>query len=148
MFPLLALIVLLAQPIAAQSNNAQPPAPTAASQDEDQDHPDLRLMHAEVPFYPPLARVARVWGTVELTVKVRHGAVTAVEVKTGPPMLAQAATENVKSWKFPEWVNATFQTKFIYELRDREQLPNGLKIEMEPPFLTTIATVPPAPDAR
>src|SRR4051812_18041946 len=90
-----------------QSTRAQDAAPGT---DEDQ-HPDLRVQKAEVPMYPPVARAGRVSGVVEARVTVRDGSVIDVKVKSGPTILAQAAAENIKTWRFPQWVNTSFDTK-------------------------------------
>ena len=71
---------------------------------------------AAVPFYPPMARVARVNGTVEVLVTVSDGVVVNTEVKSGHKLLEQATTDNIKTWRFGPGVNATFTSKFIYQL--------------------------------
>ena len=58
------------------------------------------LSSAQVPFYPDMARTARVQGAVILTVTVSPaGDVSSVQVISGNPLLRKAAEENVKSWK-------------------------------------------------
>jgi outer membrane biosynthesis protein TonB len=87
---------------------------------------------ATVPFYPPLARVARVNGTVEVLVTVNNGAVVNTEVKSGHKLLVPATTDNIKTWRFAAGVNATFTTKFIYQLDPASPNPPGNpKIELE-----------------
>ena len=53
------------------------------------------------PIYPPLARQARIQGTVVLTVIISgNGDVQNVSLFSGHPMLAPAAIEAVKQWKY------------------------------------------------
>lgn len=117
---------------------------TAAAQKPQSDrHPDLRVEHAEVPMYPQLARTARIFGTVEVQVTVKEGNVTKTEVKSGQPVLAQAAVANIQSWRFYPLVNATFTTKFIYKLEENEPLdPQNSKVELQLPLLAKITAVP------
>lgn len=117
---------------------------TAMSQKLTSDqHPDLRLERAEVPTYPQLARTARIFGTVEVQVTVKEGQVTKSEVKSGHPVLAQAAVANIQSWRFYPLVNATFTTKFTYKLEDKEPLdPQNPKVELQLPLLAKITAVP------
>lgn len=89
------------------------------------------------PIYPPLARQARIQGTVIATVVIsRTGEVESVQLFSGHPMLAPAALEAIKQWKFEP-----------YEL-------NGEPVEVEtqakvnftlagnPPAEGTVASVP------
>jgi hypothetical protein len=104
---------------------------------------DLRLEHAEVPMYPQLARTARIFGTVQVQVTVKDGKVMNTEVKSGPPMLVPATIENIQTWRFHPLVNATFTTKFIYQLETKEPLdPQNPKVELQLPLLVKITAVP------
>lgn len=59
------------------------------------------LQSRVAPIYPPLARQARIQGTVVLTVVVsRDGDVQDISLFSGHPMLAPAAIEAVKQWKY------------------------------------------------
>jgi len=63
--------------------------------------PDLHLTHAELLSYPPLARQARIAGTVVVQVSVASdGKVDHVEVLKGHPLLRGAVEESVKKWTF------------------------------------------------
>lgn len=119
-------------------------AQTAATQDQQvEQHRDLRLEHADVPMYPQLARTARIFGTVEVQVTVKDGKIANTEVKLGPPVLARATVENIQTWRFYHLVNATFTTKFIYQLEMKEPLdPQNPKVELQLPLLVKITTVP------
>jgi TonB family protein len=60
------------------------------------------LMVTKVPpIYPPLARSARIQGTVVLKAVInKMGDVESLELVSGHPMLAPAAIEAVKQWKY------------------------------------------------
>jgi TonB family protein len=64
------------------------------------DEPEL--VSANIPFYPPLARQAHVYGTVkvEFTLPANGEEPTEVEAASGHPVLKPAAVENVKAWRF------------------------------------------------
>lgn len=96
------------------------------------------VVAATVPFYPPLARVARVYGTVEVLATVSDGVVVNTEVKSGHKLLVPATTDNIKTWRFGSGVNAGFTAKFIYQLDPASPDPPGNpKIELELPSLFT-----------
>ncbi len=53
------------------------------------------------PIYPPIAKSARVSGTVVLQATIsKSGAITNLHVVSGPSMLRQAATDAVRSWRY------------------------------------------------
>ncbi|HUH63364.1 MAG TPA: energy transducer TonB [Terracidiphilus sp.] len=57
--------------------------------------------HRVDPVYPPIAKAARVGGTVVLDVRVKgDGKVRSAKAVSGPPMLQQAAIDCVKQWTF------------------------------------------------
>ena len=110
---------------------------------EEQRPLDLRVEHADVPMYPQLARTARIWGTVQVQVTVKDGKVVSTEVKSGHPMLAPAAVENIQTWRFHPLVNATFTSKFIYEIETKEPInPQNPKVELQLPLLVKITAAP------
>jgi TonB family protein len=61
------------------------------------------------PVYPPLARAAKIQGNVVLKAQINEtGDVTSLELVSGHPMLAPAALEAVKQWKYhPYLLNGT-----------------------------------------
>lgn len=62
---------------------------------------DLHLLKRTEPVYPPIARAARVTGTVTLKLSVGpDGHVLHAAVVSGPPMLAGAALECVGEWTY------------------------------------------------
>jgi hypothetical protein len=118
-------------------------AGTARAQETD-DPQYLLVVQGEMPLYPPLARAARVSGSVRLQVTVKEGEVVAVRTTSGNPLLASPATANVKTWKFYKTVSATFVTTFTYQLETEEspeasnptaivlELPTSVKITARP----------------
>ncbi|MBZ5535745.1 MAG: M56 family metallopeptidase [Acidobacteriia bacterium] len=61
------------------------------------------------PEYPPLAKQARIQGTVVLGVLIdRNGKVVNIQVVSGHPLLVQSATDAVKQWEYrPTLLNGT-----------------------------------------
>ena len=53
------------------------------------------------PTYPPIARAARISGTVVLQATIsKSGTIENLRVVSGPPMLTQSALEAVRSWRY------------------------------------------------
>ena len=88
--------------LALLARHAQPPLP--------------KVVSASVPFYPRLAPTARIEGMVKLRVSTDGERVSAIQVESGAPMLAQAAKENVKTWQFEPHSPTTFGVTFRYRL--------------------------------
>jgi protein TonB len=65
------------------------------------------LIHDVRPPYPPLARQARIQGTVVLQAVIgKDGTIQNLRVVSGHPMLAQAALDAVKQWRYkPYYLN-------------------------------------------
>lgn len=62
---------------------------------------EARLIHKVIPVYPPLARQARISGTVRFTAIIAiDGSVQKLTVVSGHPLLVQAATDAVKQWRY------------------------------------------------
>jgi TonB family protein len=82
------------------------------------------LLSANIPFYPPLARQARVYGTVKVAFSLlaNAGEPANVEAVSGHPMLKSAAIENVKTWRFRNIyaVKRRYETAFHYALTETE----------------------------
>ncbi len=90
----------------AASDDAQftPPAdatapPQVITLDEKTTRPQL-VQHAP-PVYPPIAKAARVFGDVVISLQVQtDGRVARLRVLSGPAMLQWAALEGVKKWSY------------------------------------------------
>ena len=59
------------------------------------------LLQKVTPVYPPIAKAARVQGTVVLEAQIsKTGSIENLQVISGPAMLQQAAIEAVKQWRY------------------------------------------------
>ena len=59
------------------------------------------LIQKTVPVYPPIAKAARVQGTVVLQATIsKSGTIEDLHVVSGPAMLQQAAMDAVKQWRY------------------------------------------------
>jgi len=59
------------------------------------------LVTAPKPVYPPLARQARIQGTVKLEADIsKEGTIENLRVISGHPLLIQAALDAVKQWRY------------------------------------------------
>ena len=69
-----------------------------------------------MPAYPPLARAAHIQGRVALTLTVDpSGAVSAVSITSGHPLLKRGVEAEARKWRFP---NASGQTlNFVFEFK-------------------------------
>jgi protein TonB len=57
------------------------------------------------PVYPPLARQARIQGQVVLHAVIsKDGSITGLNLVSGHPMLAPAAIDAVKQWKYKPYL--------------------------------------------
>jgi len=63
------------------------------------------LIHRVQPEYPPLARQARIQGTVILRAIInREGRIENLQLLSGHPMLVQAAIDAVRQWRYRPYV--------------------------------------------
>src|SRR5450759_3788905 len=63
------------------------------------------LIYKVPPAYPPVAREARVQGTVVLQAVIgKDGTIQDLSVISGHPMLIQAALDAVKQWRYKPYV--------------------------------------------
>jgi protein TonB len=59
------------------------------------------LLLKTTPVYPPIAKAARVSGTVVLQATIsKTGSIENLHVISGPAMLQQAAMQAVRSWRY------------------------------------------------
>ncbi len=63
------------------------------------------VIHRVQPNYPPLAKTARVAGTVQLAAIIgKDGTIQNLHVISGHPLLTQAALDAVKQWRYKPYV--------------------------------------------
>ena len=59
------------------------------------------LLQKTQPMYPPIAKAARVQGTVVLQAKIsKTGSIEDLHVVSGPAMLQQSALDAVRTWRY------------------------------------------------
>ena len=74
----------------------------------------VKAEHQAPPVYPPLARVAKLGGTVSAEFIVnKDGVPVAITIQSGPQLLRETTMEAVSKWKFPldvadQMIHATF----------------------------------------
>jgi hypothetical protein len=91
------------------------------------------------PIYPQAAKEARVGGGVQMQVTTDGKKITDLKV-TGIPVLAQAAEENLRTWKFADdapknftvwyWyvLEGEYEPDPVYKCRAKLQLPNKVEV--------------------
>ncbi len=63
------------------------------------------MVHKVVPTYPPLARTARIQGAVILQAMIgKSGTIENLRLLSGHPMLAPAAIEAVRQWRYRPYI--------------------------------------------
>ena len=63
------------------------------------------LLEKTAPEYPPIAKAARIQGTVVLQATIsKTGSIENLRVVSGPPMLQQAALDAVRSWRYKPYL--------------------------------------------
>jgi TonB family protein len=81
--------------------------------------PKRHVISHSAPAYPILARNMALEGVVRLEVLVAaDGAVKAVDIKGGHPVLAQAAATTVRQWR---WEKAAYETREPVEIKFSRQ---------------------------
>jgi hypothetical protein len=79
------------------------------------------LTAGAMPLYPLVALHARIEGIVKIRVSTDGKKVSSLEVVSGPPMLSEAARNNILTWEFAEHRPTTFVTTFEYIIEDPPQ---------------------------
>jgi len=95
------------------------PPLASLAQKADQELP--LVIAGKIPFYPIMARAARIQGVVKIRVVTDGEKVTSADVESGPPMLARFAKENVLTWEFSKHKPTTFVATFEYEIEGPNQ---------------------------
>ena len=101
-----ALFFVLVFVILAGSVPAQEAAPAPKQVTGVETEQRFVLLRKVGPRYPPLARQARIQGTVLLAIRIdQEGNVAKLELISGHPMLAGAAMDAVMQWKYKPYVS-------------------------------------------
>lgn len=115
------LVSLFALPAAAQETNQTPIDVPPETQ-------RTSLVKKVAPIYPPLARQARIQGTVVLKIIInKSGDVGNIQLFSGHPLLAPSAIEAVKQWKYQPYLVDGMPV----EVETRVQI--NFKLGKEPP---------------
>ena len=85
----------------ANANIAPPPRPPTAHPPRISHMMEGNLIYRVQPVYPPLARAARIQGSVQLRAIIsRTGTIENLQAISGPPMLVGAAIDAVRQWRY------------------------------------------------
>ena len=96
---------------------------------------------AAVPLYPPLARSARLQGVVHVKVNTNGEQVIAAQALDGNRLLAVAAEENARTWKFAKHLPTSFTLTYRYKI-DPEGNPNYPLVVLRFPAEIEVTTAP------
>ena len=101
---------------------------------------------AAVPLYPPLARATRIQGVVHIEIATDGHKVTTTRVKDGQKLLAAAAEENVRTWRFATHDPTSFAFTYRYKLDAKlNDNPNNPTIVLRLPTEVEVSTAPMPP---
>jgi len=96
---------------------------------------------AQVPLYPPVARLANVEGVVHLKVTTDGHHVVSTQVEDGHRLLAALAEENVRTWQFSLHEPTTFTVTYVYKLVTKwEGDPNNPAVILRFPTNVEVST--------
>ena len=95
----------LAVPAPPQVVEVKPPKPVEPPKPQritvDSDIQEAKLLVKAAPIYPPMARQARIQGSVRLSAVIdREGKITELKIVEGNPLLAGAACDAVLKWRY------------------------------------------------
>ncbi len=89
---------------------------------------------AQVPLYPPTARLANVEGVVHLKATTDGHHVVSIQVEDGHKLLADFAEENLRTWQFSPHTPTTFTVTYTYKLvTDLEPSQNNPRVILNLP---------------
>jgi TonB family protein len=90
-------------------------SPPAISQTQQEAATKRSIVQQSAPAYPPLARSMALQGVVRLEAVVSaDGSVKTVDVRGGHPVLAQAAANAVRRWR---WERASHETHEVVDVK-------------------------------
>jgi protein TonB len=95
------------KPVTETPKAAPPPAEAPARLKVSSGVQEAQLLRRVVPAYPPLAKQARIQGTVQFTAVIAtNGSIESLELVSGHPLLVRAAYDAVRQWRYrPTYLN-------------------------------------------
>lgn len=144
-----AILLLLNAPcVRGQGSQSSAPPPAASAAPQQNVHAPLppgrvrlggdvaatRLLHMVPAIYPPIAKTAKIQGTVVLhAVIAKDGTVKELQYISGPPLLMRSAMDAVKQWTYkpylldnePVEVDTTISVRFVLAGTPQPQVPSG-----------------------
>jgi TonB family protein len=94
-----------AAPAASEAGPVDPPLTTASDRVRMSDGAELEVQRAPQPEYPMLARQMKVQGSVILEAMIgKDGGIQGLQVLHGPSILADAARQAVRQWRFKPYM--------------------------------------------
>jgi TonB family protein len=117
--------VIYRLPAAAPADIARKAAAASGSKElQEGEVSDSRLIHRVEPQYPPEASAQKIQGMVTLDLQIgSEGAVHNIAVVDGNPVLAQAAVEAVRQWRYQPYVVDGRPAEMQTRVRIRFRLP-------------------------
>lgn len=76
------------------------------------------IVHAEIPWYPPIALQARIVGEASVTITTDGERVTRMEAIDVHPMLLEVAKATTKTWRFSRHSPTVLRTRIRFEPRE------------------------------
>jgi len=96
---------------------------------------------AQVPLYPPVARLSNVEGVVHLNITTDGHRVVSTHVEDGHKLLAAAAENNAKTWEFSLHEPVTFTVTYSFKLlTDWKDDPNNPMVVLRFPTEVEVST--------
>lgn len=95
-----ALLILASYPIGAQQNRVALPM----------------VVSAQVPLYPPTARLANIEGVVHIKITIDGYRIVSMKVEGGQKLLADFSERNLRTWEFSPHTSVTFTVTYTYKL--------------------------------
>lgn len=97
---------------------------------------------AEVPLYPPTARLANVEGIVHLKATTDGHGLLSAQIEDGPKLLAEFAEENLRTWHFSPHAPITFTVTYTYKLvTDLQPAQNNPRVILNLPTAVEVETL-------
>jgi len=114
---------------------------------------DVCACHVVVPGYPPLARMARIDGSVNVEIEIGpEGNVITAKASGSHKLLQRESEDNIRLWKFcPTRTSAgpsrnLIRITYVYKLEGKEAYHAPFpKVTLDLPFRVEIISSPPEP---